>query len=178
MTRPLLTPILFLSALSACGSETSGAAGATAASGGAGPRFEATNACAILSEEKVAAATGLKVAGSTLSSVTQPTATLPGFSACTYRFAQGGTLGFYARRSPAPDTPETIAQIRKAVIDGMGAKTADVTGLGTSAFSAQPMEQLHVFFGEDKYVYFMIDRAPLSKPALDAERALAASVIG
>jgi len=171
MSKPLATLMLSALALAACGSGTPGHAGSATA-------FDAADACKLLPKEKVAAITGLAVEKSTLSAATQPTATSPGFSACTYSFVAGGTLGFFARRSPEADTPETIAQTRKAVIDGMGAKTADVTGIGTSAFSAQPMDQLHVFFGGDKYIYFMTDRAPIAKPIPAVERALAQAVIG
>lgn len=174
MRKPMFGLTLCAFALSACGAGVSKREGASTAPAG----FNATDACAILSKEKVAAITGLQVDKSTLSAATQPTASTPGFSACTYSFVAGGTLGFYARRSPEPDTPETIAQTRKAVTDGMGAKTADVAGIGTSAFSARPMDQLHVFFGGDKYIYFVTDRAPINKPVMDVERALAVTVIG
>ncbi|MDG2533855.1 hypothetical protein P6144_09380 [Sphingomonas sp. HITSZ_GF] len=173
MTRPLLVFAVSLFALPGCHeSASNGVAGA------AGNSFKATDACAVLPKEKVAELTGLKVEKAILSSATEATATTPGFSACTYSFAEGGTLGFYARQSPQPDTPDTVAMTRKAVTDGMGAKTVDVGGLGTSAFSAQPMDQLHVFFGGDKYIYFMVDRAPIAKPIPEVERTLASAVIG
>ncbi len=179
MRKPLVTLVASGLVLTGCGSgaprDGTGAA-ATGVSSATG--FDATDACKILPREKVGAITGLKVEKSTLSSVNQPTATSPAFSACTYSFAAGGTLGFFARRSPESDTPETVAQTRKALIDGMGAKTADVAGIGTTAFSARPMDQLHVFFGDDKYIYFMIDRAPIAKPVPLVERALAHAVIG
>ncbi len=173
MRRPLFVITASLFALSACGGAPEKGAPVAGASS-----FKATDACAILSKEKVAAATGLKVEEAKLSSVTPATASTPGFSACTYVFAEGGTLGFYARQSPEADTSETVAQTRKALTEGMGAKIADVAGIGTSAFSAQPMDQFHVFFGGDKYIYFMIDRAPITKPFLEVERTLANAVIG
>ncbi len=179
MRKALVTLIVPALALAGCGSGTSSDGTGAAATGvSSATGFDATDACKILPREKVAAITGLAVEKSTLSAVNQPTATSPGFSACTYSFAAGGTLGFFARRSPEADTPETIAQTRKAVIDGMGAKTADVAGIGTMAFSARPMDQLHIFFGGDKYIYFMIDRAPIAKPVPLVERALAHAVIG
>jgi hypothetical protein len=162
-------------ALSACGGGATGGTKATASN----DSFNPTDACAILPKEKVAAAVGMPVTSANLSAVTQPTEAMAGFSTCTYTFSDGTMLGFFTRKSPEYDgTPEGMARTRKAVTDGMGTQTADVAGLGTSAFSAEMMHQLHVFFGGDKYIYFMADKLPGGKPILDAEKTLAKAVIG
>lgn len=182
MTRPsmMLTATAAMFVLSACGGGAPKADGpAASATTTASSNFNALDACATLPKEKVATITGRAIASAKLSAVTPATDSTPGFSTCTYVFAGGGTIGFYARQTPGDgNTPDLIAMTRKALVDGMGAKVSDTTGLGTTAFTAQPMDQLHVFFGSDKYIYFMANDVPAGKPILDAERELAAAVIG
>lgn len=140
--------------------------------------FDALDACATLPKARVASISGLKIESAKLSAVTPPTGSAPGFSTCTYSVAGGGTIGFYARQTPGGNTPELVALTRKALIDGMGATVSDISGIGTTAFTGQPMDQLHVFFGGDKYIYFMSNGVKTGKPMLDVERVLAAEVIG
>lgn len=141
--------------------------------------FNATDACALLPKEKVAAITGAKVESATLSRVTPGTAETASFSNCTYSFAGGGTLDFFARQSPVNDnTPEAIQRTKQGLIENMGAKLTDVPGLGTAAFSDDQMHQLHVFIGGNRYIYFMSPAPPAGKPIGEAELALARAVIG
>jgi len=183
MSKPLwmLTATLMLAG---CGATPAGKEGNTAAPtvmllNDKVPAFDATDACALLPKEKVAAITGTKVDSATLSRVTPGTAETASFSNCTYSFAGGGTLDFFARQSPVDDnTPEAIQRTKQGLIENMGAKLTDVPGLGAAAFSAEQMHQLHVFIGGNRYIYFMSPAPPAGKPIGEAERALARAVIG
>jgi hypothetical protein len=169
--------VVTLSACSGGGKDTTGETAADKREAASG--FNALDACATLPKAKVEAISGLKIESEKLSAVTPPTDTTPGFSTCTYNLSQGGTIGFYARQTPGSgNTPELITLTRKALIDGMGATVTDISGIGSSAFTAQPMDQLHVFFGNDKYIYFMSNGVKAEKPMLEAERALAVAVVG
>lgn len=170
-------------ALAGCGgggggnatSEVKAAPGAASA-GGSG--YVGTDACATLPKEKVAAVAGVAVTGAELRAVTEPTATTAGFSTCSYSFADGGTLDFFTRQAPTEDnTPDAIQQSRQSLIDNMGAKVTDVPGLGTAAFEADKMQQLHVFFGGNRYFFFMTPKPPKARPIAEVERALAAEVL-
>lgn len=137
--------------------------------------FNATDACALLPKEKVAAIAGLAVESATLSRVTPGTAETAGFSQCSYSFAGGGSLDFFARQSPFDDnTPAAIQQTRQSV----GANPKDIPGLGTAAFSVEAMHQLHVFVAGNRYIYFMSMNPPAGKPIAALELALAKAVIG
>lgn len=161
--------------LSACGGAPSTSGNSTAPTKAAAAGFNATDACALLPKEKVGAITGLKVDSATLSRVTPGTAETAGFSQCSYGFAGGGSVEFFARQSPVDDnTPEAIQQTRQNV----GPDPRDVPGLGTAAFSVETMHQLHVFFAGNRYIYFMSMRAPAGKPVADIELALARAVVG
>jgi hypothetical protein len=141
--------------------------------------FNAADACATLPKEKVAALTGLQVSEATLSRVTPATSDSAAFSQCSYSFAGGGTLDFFARQSPIDDnTPEAIQRTRQGMTDNMGAKTSDVAGLGEAAFAVDQMHQLHIFFAGNRYIYFMTASPPAGKPVLELEKALARAVIG
>ncbi|MDG2535603.1 hypothetical protein P6144_18220 [Sphingomonas sp. HITSZ_GF] len=172
--------------LSGCGGAPAGGGNAAApeatpaaSTAAAASDFDATNACAILPADKVTAVTGLKVDSANLGTVVEPGEGTAGFSTCNYSFAGGGTLAFFARQSPVDDnTPEAIARTRKELTDNMGATIVDVPGLGTAAFSAEQMHQLHVFFAGNRYIYFMSPAPPAGKPIGEAELALAKAVIG
>lgn len=141
--------------------------------------FNPADACATLPKEKVAAIVGTPVTSAALSRVTPATADTAGYSNCTYGFAGGATLDFFARQSPIDDdTPEAIQRTKQAMIENMGAKPVDVPGLGTAAFSIAQMHQLHVFIGGNRYIYFMSPAPPAGKPIAEAELALAKAVIG
>jgi len=169
--------------LAGCGGAPSGSGNATAPatskSATASSAFNATDACATLPKEKVAAVTGLKVESATLSAVVEPREGTAGFSTCTYNFADRGSVAFFARQSPTDDnTPEAVARSKQELITAMDLKIVDVPGLGTAAFSSEQMHQLHVFFDGNKYIYFMTPTPPTGKPIAEIETALAKAVIG
>lgn len=169
--------------LSACGGQPAAPGNEAAPAGEAAPAaasgFNAEDACALLPKEKVAEIAGVQVDDAALSRVTQGTAETAGFSQCTYNFAGGGTIDFFARRSPVDDnSPEAIQRTKQGLVENIGAKVSDIPGLGIAAFSAEPMSQLHVFFGGSRYIYFMSMTPPKGKPVLEVEEALAKAVIG
>jgi hypothetical protein len=181
MPKPLwmLTATLMLAS---CGGTPAGKDGNTAApeaTPATATSFNAEDACALLPKEKVAEVTGLKVDSATLSRVIPATADTAGFSSCSYGFAGGGSLDFFARKSPVADnTPEAIQRTKQGMIDNLGAKPVDVPGLGAAAFSVEQMHQLHVFIGGDRYIYFVSAAPPAGKPIGEIELALARAVIG
>jgi hypothetical protein len=159
---------------SSSGNKTATPATVTTSSG-----FNATDACATLPKEKVAAVTGLTVESATLSAVVEPREGTAGFSTCTYNFADRGSVAFFARQSPTDDnTPEAVARSKQELVTAMDLKIVDVPGLGTAAFSSEQMHQLHVFFDGNKYIYFMTPTPPTGKPIGEIEMALAKAVIG
>lgn len=182
MSKTLFAASSLALLLTACGGAPAAGDGNAAtppSSTMAATSFDATNACAILPGEKVAEIVGAAVESATLGTVVQPGAGTAGFSTCNYSFAGGGTLAFFARQSPVDDnTPEAIARTKKELADAMGAQIVDVPGLGTAAFSAEQMHQLHVFFAGNRYIYFMSPVPPAAKPIGDVERALAKVVTG
>lgn len=167
-------------ALASCGSGApTGNAAAPAETQAASGGFNALDACATLPREKVAEIAGAKVESATLSRVTPGTAGTAAFSQCSYAFAGGATLDFFARQSPVDDnTPDAIQRTKQGMIDNLGAKPVDIAGLGTAAFSVEQMHQLHVFWNGNRYLYFMSMNPPAGRPVAEVERALAKAVTG
>ncbi|MBO9714866.1 hypothetical protein [Sphingomonas sp.] len=168
--------------LSGCASEpgASGANGTAAnAAAEAESGFKAEDACAMLPKEKVAEVVGLKVTSAKLDRVTKLTQDSAGFSTCTYEFAGGGSLDFFARQSPVNDNTLTaIENTKQGLVANMGAKITELPDLGNGSFSAEPGAQLHVFRGGNRYFYFMSIIPPAGKPMLELEKQLADAVPG
>lgn len=184
MSKPLFAAGLALF-LSSCGGAPAAKDGnATAATSAASTTtaagsFHAEDACATLPKEKVAQVTGLQVTGAELSRVTPAAQGTASFSQCTYSFAGGASLDFFARQSPIDDnTPDAIQRTKQAQTEMMGGKIVDVPGLGTAAFTVDKMHQLHVFIGGSRYIYFMSATPPAGKPIEEVELALARAVAG
>jgi hypothetical protein len=98
-----------------------------------------------------------KILGSTvksaeLSRVTEGTATTAAFSTCTYKLENNQQIEFFARRSPVPDNTLEAWQKLYDTMKSFGALT-DVAEVGDKAFWAGKMKQLHVFAGENIYIY-------------------------
>lgn len=167
----LVAAILALPACGSSGDTSTSAAPAT---------FDVTNACAILPKEKVETATGRRLTGATLGEVVKATENTAGFSTCEYRFAGGGTLSFFARQSPFEDnTPEAIERTKQGILANMPVTLSNVDGLGTAAFRTEPMDQLHVFFGGNRYIIFSAPNAPkTSRPIMEIQEQLARGLIG
>jgi len=111
------------------------------------------DACETLAKGEVERVIGETVKSADLSRVTEGTDSTAAFSQCTYKTASGRTIEFFARRSPVPDnTPDAIQKSRETM-KGFS-KLEDVSGVGKTAFwVGGPINQLHVFEGENIYLY-------------------------
>ncbi len=174
--------MLALVALSGCSApatsnDTAASASTQAESKGTG--FNAADACAILPGDKVSAAFGEVVSGAELGMVAPGTAETAAFSQCTYRFASGAMVTFFARQSPVPDnTTEAMQRTKDALVDNLGATIEPVPGLGKDAFWTDQMNQLHVFIGEDRYIFFTSMKPPAGSKPREAMMTLAKSLAG
>lgn len=178
--RRFVTMVGFVG-LAACSSpsETSDAgagAGAAAGSGGAALRWNAEDACSILSDKTVADALGMKVKAHELGPVSKRTDQLAGFSICYYDLENGERVAFMARQSPEPDnTPEAMQRARDEVAGGLGG-VEDVSGLGRSAFWVPSVRQVVVFLGDDRYFNLTLPAKLNGKDLKTLALALAAKV--
>jgi hypothetical protein len=111
------------------------------------------DACEVLPKGEVETVIGEAVKSADLSRVTEGTESTAAFSQCTYKTASGRTIEFFARRSPVPDnTPDAIQKSRETM-KGFG-KLEDISGVGKNAFwVGGSINQLHVFEGENIYLY-------------------------
>lgn len=142
-------------ALAACGGAQDG--GKDEKSMAATSGWDATDACKLLDKTVVGTALGDTVAETSLAFVHQPTASEAATSECTYRLEGGGTATLMARRSPIADnTPEVIAQTRKATESAMRAfsdkSVEDIPGLGKAAFFVPGINQMNVFLDSERFV--------------------------
>jgi hypothetical protein len=168
-------------ALAACSGQTGGNGsgnGTAQQSGGSSASAEASwnaaDACALLPKEVVEEAVGQPVTGTQLSRASAGTADTAAMSQCTYSFAGGKSLDFFARRSPVPDNNDAaMKQTRDSMTEAMGVAAEEVPNLGKNAFWVSRGNQLHVFIGEDRYIYFMAMNAPAGADLKAAELALA-----
>lgn len=124
-------------ALAACGSSEDKGKGETSNLAESG--WDAADACKLLDKADVGAALGDTVTETSLAFVHQPNGAEAATSECTYTLKRGGTVTLMTRRSPIADnTPEAIAQTRKATETATGALSdkpvEDVPGLGKAAF--------------------------------------------
>ncbi len=111
------------------------------------------DACALLSKAEVERALGQAVKSSDLSQVTEGTAETAAFSQCTYRLDENQLVGLFVRRSPVADnTPEAIERTRRTIREMTGSDITNVSGVGDHAFWSRN-KQLHVFAGENLYLY-------------------------
>lgn len=168
-------------ALAACGGPQDGgkneggeATTATATTSG----WDATNACARLDKAALGAALDDAVTETDLGLVHQATAVEAATSECTYRLASGGDATLMTRWSPIADnTPEAIAQTRKATAAAVGAfsdkPVEDVPGLGKAAFFVPGINQMNVFLDERRFVILTIGSAPR-----DRAKDIAADLVG
>lgn len=176
MKRMILT-LGLAATLAGCG----GPQGEDKAGGGGGAQvsnWDATDACALLDKAAVGAALGDAVIETSLAFVHQATATEAATSECTYRLASGGDATLMARRSPIADnTPETIAQTRKATASATRAfsdkPVEDLPGLGKAAFFVPGINQLNVFLDSERFVILTIGTAPR-----DRAKDMAADLVG
>lgn len=158
-------------ALAACGGDKPAGGGggdAAPAATAAAPGWDATDACALLDKDRLGAALGDTVTETRLALVHQPTAVEAATSECTYVLKGGGEAQLMARRSPIDDnTPETMAQTRKATASAMSAFSSkaveDVPGLGRLAFFVPGINQMSVFLDEKRFVILTIGTAPQDK---------------
>lgn len=145
--------------LAAC---SAGGAGSNA--GGSGSDWQAVetgDACALLPAEAVAETVGRPVERAEVRSAELGSERMATNSTCNYRFGAGKSIDFFARRSPAAENDDaTMKQTRDAVASTGGGAVEDVAGLGKHAFWIERSRQLHVFIGEDRYIYFTAFRPP------------------
>jgi hypothetical protein len=114
------------------------------------------DACEVLPKADVEKVIGEMVKSANLSRVTEGTEATAAFSQCTYTTDSGNSVEFFARRSPINDnTPEAIQKAKDTMKDFAKKGLEDLTGLGKTAYwVGSPINQLHVFAGENIYVYF------------------------
>ena len=112
------------------------------------------DACAILPKADVEKIIGQAIASADLSRLTEGTIERAAFSQCDYRTAGGQTGQLFVRRSPTDDnSAEAIEKTRRMQKEMFGKEPADVSGVGSAAFWTEKPKQLHVFAGENIYLY-------------------------
>ncbi|MBY8826341.1 hypothetical protein [Sphingomonas colocasiae] len=174
MRNRTIVSLAAMAALAACGGDTpadgdTAAANATAANTAPAARgWDATNACALLDKGALGTALGDVVTETRLDLVHQPSAIEAATSECVYLLKNGGEARLMTRRSPIDDnTPEAMAQARKATASAMSAFTSkpveDVPGLGKLAFFVPGINQMNVFLDEKRFIVLTIGTAPNDK---------------
>ena len=125
------------------------------------------DACEALPKAEVEKVIGETVKSANLSRVTEGTESTAAFSQCTYTTDSGNSVEFFARRSPVADnTSEAIQKSREMMKVTLKKNLEDITGLGKSAYwIGSPTNQLHVFAGENIYVYLTMRGAKIEAEA-------------
>jgi hypothetical protein len=119
------------------------------------PESNLLNACLILPKEEVERILGQAVESANLSRAAEGTATVAALSQCTYQTTGGQTIEFFARRSPTADnTPEEIEEVRETMKRVTLKEVEEISGVGSTAFWVPLISQLHVFAGENIYLFF------------------------
>jgi hypothetical protein len=118
------------------------------------PPSNKLDACEVLPKTEVEKIIGDGIKSANLSRVTEGTQATAAFSQCTYTANGGQIVEFFARRSPINDNTTEAIQKSRDTMKGFG-KLEDVSGIGKTAFwIGSSMNQLHVFEGENIYLYF------------------------
>lgn len=143
------------------------------------PESNLLNACRVLPKEEVEKILGQKVNSANLSRAVEGTGATAALSQCTYQIAGGQTIEFFARRSPIADnTPEAIREVRETMKKVTLKDVEDVSGVGKTAFWAPVVNQLHVFAGENIYLFLTMRNFKNAEEAKTKSAELAHRAIG
>ena len=151
--RRAFAPSLFIAALpvilSACGggSDSEQSATGDAASASAATAWNATDACGLTGEDRVAKALGQDVVSATLDHVKEATGTNPAMSTCTFALADGTNLTVLTRLSPVPDVTEQSLEDART-LGGAVPPAEDVPGVGQHAFWFADVKTMQVFYDD------------------------------
>lgn len=119
------------------------------------PESNLLNACLVLPKTEVEKILGQPVSSANLSRAVEATEKTAALSECTYQTANNQKIEFFARRSPVGDnTPEAVQQVRETMKKVTRKEVENVNDVGAAAFWVPAVNQLHVFVGDNVYLYF------------------------
>lgn len=141
------------------------AASGSAATGGAGAGWDATDACSIVTRAEMAEVMKSEVSEATVGLVNEAAGSNAATSECTYIFKDGGRASVMTRWSPINDnTDKAISGARSTVAATVKAFTdrpvEDVGGVGKAAFFVPKINQLNVYLDDARMVMITIASAP------------------
>lgn len=170
----LSMPLAMALALAGCGRPSGGsdnmsvaASGTVAATSG----WKATDACALLDKEVVAATLGSPVSNAELGAVKAEGNGFPLYSQCAFTLADGRMLVFGAGRyTNGASLSEQLSDMRRQAAIVSKAAPVDLPGLGKAALWLADMNQLYAFFGDGRYVSATLMQTDFrKKPDADAK---------
>ena len=172
--------ILCATSLTGCsGQSADGNSSTTKAGAAKSIGWNAADACSILDKAVVAAALKREVPSTQLGLVHEADGSAAATSECAYLGADGASVArLMTRWSPINDnTPDAIATARSAAAAAMkpfsSVPIEDISGLGTAAFLAPPINQLNVFIDNARMITVTVEKLPDSASGKDTAVALA-----